>query len=96
VSAQFFQLAEPERTVFVRGLGDAVRPGGRLLIVGHVLTPSMNPTRIDRFFTPQEITALFSTDEWATEVSETRERTAMHHGEMADLIDAVVRLRRRD
>jgi 2-polyprenyl-3-methyl-5-hydroxy-6-metoxy-1,4-benzoquinol methylase len=96
VTAQFFQLADPERRVFMRGLGEAVRPGGRLLVVGHLLTPSMNPTRIDRFFTPDEITALFSTDDWVTEVSESRERTAMHHGEMADLIDAVVRLRRRD
>lgn len=94
VSTQFFQLADPERSVFMRGLGDAVRPGGQLLVVGHCLTPSMNPTHVDRFFTPDEITALFSSEEWVTEVSETRERTAMHHGEMTDLIDAVVRLRR--
>lgn len=96
VSAQFFQLAEPERSVFMRGLGAAVKPGGRLLVVGHCLTSSMTPALVDRFFTPDEITALFSPDTWVTEVSETRERTAMHHGEMSDLIDAVVRLRRCD
>lgn len=96
VSTQFFQLANPELSIFVRGLGDAVRPGGQLLVVGHRPTPSMTPAHVDRFFTTDEITALFSTDEWVTEVTETRERTAMHHGEMTDLIDAVVRLRRRD
>jgi SAM-dependent methyltransferase len=96
VSAQFFHLADPERSIFMRGLGDAVRPGGQLLVVGHCVTPSMPPTNVDRFFTPDEITALFSSDEWVTEVSETRERTAMHHGEMTDLVDAVVRLRRGD
>lgn len=96
VTAQFFQLADPERSIFVRGLGDAVRPSGRLLVVGHLLTPSMNPTRIDRFFTPDEITALFSPADWIIETSESRARTGMHHGEMADLVDAVVRLRRRD
>ncbi|MCW2752207.1 MAG: class SAM-dependent methyltransferase, partial [Aeromicrobium sp.] len=95
VSAQFFQLADPERSVFMRRLGDVVRPGGQLLVVGHLLTASMTPTHVERFYTPDEITALFSVDEWVTEVSETRERTAMHHGEMTDLIDAVVRLRRR-
>ena len=95
VSAQFFQLADPERSVFMRGLGEAVKPGGQLLIVGHCLTPSMTPTHIERFYTPNEITALFSMDDWMTEVAETRERTAMHHGEMTDLVDAVVRLRRR-
>lgn len=96
VTAQFFQLADPERSVFMRALGDAVRPGGQLLVVGHRPTPSMTPTFVDRFFTADEITALFSPDEWITEVSETRERTALHHGEMADLVDAVVRLRRCD
>jgi SAM-dependent methyltransferase len=96
VSAQFFQLADPERSIFMRGLGDAVKPGGQLLIVGHCLTPSMTPTLAGRFYTPNEITALFSTGDWVTEVAETRERTAMHHGEMTDLIDAVVRLRRCD
>jgi len=96
VSAQFFQLADPDRSEFMRALGAAVNPGGRLLVVGHLLTPAMNPTRVERFFTPDQITTLFSPDSWVTEVSETRERTAMHHGEMSDLIDAVVRLRRCD
>lgn len=95
VTAQFFQLAEPKRSSFIRGLGDAVRPGGRMLVVGHLPTPAMDHSRFDRFFTPEEITALFPADDWATEVSESRERRALHHGEMADLIDAVVRLRRR-
>jgi len=96
VSAQFFQLADPDRSEFMRALGAAVNPRGRLLVVGHLLTPSMTPTRVDRFFTPDQITTLFSPDSWVTEVSETRKRTAMHHGEISDLIDAVVRLRRRD
>jgi cyclopropane fatty-acyl-phospholipid synthase-like methyltransferase len=96
VSAQFFHLADPERSIFMRALGDATRPGGRLLVVGHCVTPSMPPTNLDRFFTPDEITALFSPDEWMTEVAETRDRTGMHHGEMTDLTDAVVRLRRAD
>lgn len=96
VSAQFFHLADPERSGFMRGLGDAVRSGGQLLVVGHQPSATLNPALRDRLFSPDEITALFSPDEWVTEVSESRARRGLHHGEVADLIDAVVRLRRCD
>lgn len=92
VSAQFFQLPEPPRDTFMRSLGEAVSPGGHLLVVGH--HPDLHKAHTDRLFGHDEITALFSPGAWHTVVSEARERTAMHHGELTDLLDAVVLLRR--
>ena len=99
VSAQFFQVTDPPRTRFMRNLGDAVATGGHLLVVGHHpggdLASAVQHRSPDRFYTPAEITALFSADDWLILVCETRERTAMHHGELTDLTDTVVLLRRR-
>lgn len=99
VSAQFFQIIDPPRSRFMRSLGEAVAPRGHLLIVGHhpdgTLAPSGRHRDPDRFYTPDEITSLFPAEEWQVEVAEARERTAMHHGELTDLVDAVVVLRRR-
>lgn len=99
VSAQFFQLPEPPRNRAMRVLGEAVSPGGHLLVVGHHpshdTTSAGKPRAVDRLYAPQEISTLFPVLEWDEVVSETRERTAMHHGEMTDLVDTVVMLRRR-
>jgi SAM-dependent methyltransferase len=96
VSAQFFQLPDPPRTRAMRQLANAVSAGGHFLVVGHHPEGHTESAHAERLYTPDEITALFSDHEWQTVVSETRERTAMHHGEMTDLVDGVVLVRRLD
>jgi SAM-dependent methyltransferase len=92
VSAQFFHLPDPPRAQAYRGLGAAVSPGGHLLVVGHYPSEHIGKDHPERLFTTDEIIALFPT--WEAVTSEVRERTAMHHGELSDLVDGVVLLRR--
>ena len=92
VSAQFFHLPEPPRSQAYRGLGAAVAPGGHLLVVGHYPSAHIGKDHPERLFTTDEIVALFPG--WQVVTAETRERTAMHHGELSDLVDGVVLLRR--
>jgi SAM-dependent methyltransferase len=94
VSAQFFQLPDPPRAQAYRGLGAAVAPGGHLLVVGHYPSGHVGTDHPERIFTTDEIIALFSPADWEVATSEVRERTAMHHGELSNLIDGVVLLRR--
>lgn len=91
VSAQFFQLPDPPRAQAYRGLGAAVSPGGHLLVVGHYPSEHIGNDHPERLFTTAEIVALFP--DWEIVTSEIRERTAMHHGELSDLVDGVVLLR---
>ena len=70
----------------LRNLLNAVAPGGTLLVVGHDLTPLLDPADVStqtRMFDPgayvgvDEIaTALRGTDNWTIEVHETRDRPA--------------------
>lgn len=92
VSAQFFHLPDPPRTQAYRGLGAAVRPGGHLLVVGHYPSEHIGKDHPERLFTTDEIVGLFDT--WRVVTSEIRKRTAMHHGELSDLVDGVVLLQR--
>ena len=92
VSAQFFHLPDPPRVRAYRGLGAAVRPGGHLLVVGHYLSERIGKDHPERLFTTDEIVGLF--DGWRVVTSEVRERTAMHHGELSELVDGVVLLQR--
>lgn len=94
VSAQFFQLTDPPRGDAMRGLGAAVRPSGHLLVVGHDPVGHAGGGHPERLFTTDEIVGLFSSVDWQVETAETRERTALHHGELTDLVDGVVLLRR--
>ncbi|AXT84967.1 class I SAM-dependent methyltransferase [Aeromicrobium sp. A1-2] len=94
VSAQFFQLEDPPRSQAMRSLGASVALGGHLLVVGHYPAGHAGANHPERLFTLDEIIGLFSPDDWAVVTSETRERTAMHHGEITDLVDGVVLLRR--
>jgi SAM-dependent methyltransferase len=93
VSAQFFHLPDPPRAQAYRGLGAAVSPGGHLLVVGHYPSEHIGKDHPERLFTTDEIVAVF-TDGWQVVVSEVRKRTAMHHGELSDLVDGVVLLKR--
>lgn len=92
VSAQFFHLPDPPRAQAYRGLGAAVAPGGHLLVVGHYPSEHIGKDHPERLFTTDEIIALFPA--WDVVTSEVRERTAMHHGELTDLVDGVVLLKR--
>ena len=93
VSAQFFHLPEPPRAQAYRGLGEAVRSGGHLLVVGHYPSEHIGKDHPERLFTTDEIVSLFA-DDWQVVVSEVRERTGVHHGELSALADGVVLLRR--
>ena len=92
VSAQYFHLPDPPRAQAYRGLGAAVRPGGNLLVVGHYPSEHIGKDHPERLFTTDEIVGLF--EGWRVVTSEVRERTAMHHGELSDLVDGVVLLER--
>lgn len=98
VSAQFFHISDPPRTTLVQSLGEAVSPGGRLLVVGHQFDDMEDDEEHahmrDRIHTVDEIIAMFPRAGWSVEVSETRERRGMHHAEMTDMVDTVVMLRR--
>jgi SAM-dependent methyltransferase len=94
VSAQFFHLPDPPRAQAYQGLGAAVSPGGHLLVVGHYPSEHIGKDHPERLFTTDEIAGLFSPADWQVVTSEVRERTAMHHGELNDLVDGVVLLRR--
>ena len=94
VSAQFFHLPDPPRAQAYRGLGAAVSPGGHLLVVGHYPSEHIGKDHPERLFTTDEIVAIFSPVDWQVVTAEVRERTAMHHGELTDLVDGVVLLRR--
>ena len=93
VSAQFFHLPDPPRSKAYRGLGAAVRSGGHLLVVGHYPSEHIGKDHPERLFTFEEIVDLFA-DDWQLLVAEVRERTAVHHGELTDLLDGVVLLKR--
>jgi len=92
VSAQFFHLPDPPRSQAYRGLGAAVAPGGHLLVVGHYPSAHIGKDHPERLFTTEEVVALFP--DWSVVTAEVRERRAMHHGELSDLVDGVVLLRR--
>lgn len=92
VSAQFFHLPDPPRSQAYRGLASAVSPGGHLLVVGHYPSEHIGKDHPERLFTNDEIIAL--RPDWQVVTSEIRERTAMHHGELSELVDGVVLLRR--
>ncbi len=93
VSAQFFHLADPPRAQAYRGLGAAVAPGGHLLVVGHYPSEHIGKDHPERLFTTDEIVTLLG-DGWQVVTSDVRERTAMHHGELTDLVDGVVLMKR--
>lgn len=94
VSAQFFQLPEPPRGATITGLGRAVTPGGHLLVVGHDPSGRTGSDHPERLFGTKEIAELFSPGDWEVVTADVRDRRAMHHGEMTDLRDGVVLLRR--
>lgn len=100
VSAQYMHLPSPERDVLFRRLGEAVAPGGTLLIVGHhpsdLQTTVPRPPRPELFFTGADVVALLDPDGWdvVTEAAVARSVTDPD-GRAVTVHDTVVRARRR-
>lgn len=95
VSAQYFPLPRRADHAGLRGLLDAVAPGGTLLFVGHDLAglpPDMDPDPRD-FYQPAQVAEVLGPD-WAVEVNETRPRTAAAPAGAHHTHDTVLRARR--
>jgi len=78
VSAHFMHLPGPAREALHRRLAGAVRPGGRLLVVGHhpsdLETSAGRPNVPDMLFTPDQVAAVLDAGEWEILVSATPSR----------------------
>ncbi|MFD6062548.1 class I SAM-dependent methyltransferase [Rhodococcus wratislaviensis] len=80
VSAHFMHLPGPAREALHRRLAGAVRPGGRLLVVGHhpsdLETSAGRPNVPDMLFTPDQVAAVLDGGEWEILVAATPSREA--------------------
>lgn len=80
VSAHFMHLPGPAREALHRRLAGAVRPGGRLLVVGHhpsdLETSVGRPNVPDMLFTPEQVAAVLDAAEWEILVSAAPSREA--------------------
>lgn len=94
VSVHYFPLPHRRDHAAVRGLLDAVAPGGTLLFVGHDLADLPPPAELGidptDYYQPAEVAGLLD-DGWTVLVNETRPRAASnsHHTH-----DTVLRARR--
>ncbi|WP_082475169.1 bifunctional NAD(P)/FAD-dependent oxidoreductase/class I SAM-dependent methyltransferase [Frigoribacterium sp. Leaf263] len=96
VTSHFMHLPAADRGRVFRGLGEAVAPGGSILIVGHDLSDlDSDAHRLhhpELMFGVDELVALFDPEEWTIATAETREReTAAGHEGPATVRDVVVR-----
>ncbi|MDQ2724294.1 MAG: class I SAM-dependent methyltransferase [Actinomycetota bacterium] len=94
VSAQFMQLPPEPRTRLFTSLVTSVRPGGKLLVVGHhpsdMATGVHRPPRSDLFYTADEVAGLLD-DSWEVVVNDARPRpTTTPEGVEATIHDAVL------
>ncbi|MDT0308954.1 class I SAM-dependent methyltransferase [Streptomyces sp. DSM 44917] len=98
VSAQYLPLEREDGHAALRGLLEAVAPGGTLLFVGHDLAglPPREELGVDPldYYQPGEVAGLLGED-WAVEVDETRPRTAKAPAGTRHTHDTVLRARRR-
>jgi SAM-dependent methyltransferase len=99
VSAHFIQLPKALREPLHQRLAAAVRPGGRLLIVGH--HPSDLETTVRRpkvaalFATAEEVAASLDLSEWEVLVVDAPEREALDPDGQAVIVhDAVLHAKR--
>ncbi|WP_031469172.1 class I SAM-dependent methyltransferase [Sciscionella sediminilitoris] len=96
VSAQYFPVLRETGHRTLRGLLDAVAPGGTLLVVGHLLDgpPPAEWTGPDpsEFYSPEEIAELLDED-WSIEFHGPRERPEVPEGNPHHK-DVVLRARR--
>jgi thioredoxin reductase/SAM-dependent methyltransferase len=99
VTSAFLHPPADVREKVLRGLADAVAPGGTLLVVNH--DPSdlalgiRTDARPEYFASAAELAALLDPAEWEVQVAEARPRAARgHEGGVHHVADAVLRARR--
>jgi thioredoxin reductase/SAM-dependent methyltransferase len=94
VSMHFFQLPKAQRDQVYPRLAAAVRPGGRLLIVGHhpsdLATTMSRPKLPEWLFTPEEVAKLLDPTEWEVTLSAPAREAVDPHGRPMTIHDAVV------
>jgi SAM-dependent methyltransferase len=95
VSAQFMHLPGPAREALYRRLAAGVRPGGRLLIVGHhpsdMHASVGRPNVPEMFFTADELAAALDPDVWQVVVAAAPERQMLDpEGQPVAIHDAVM------
>lgn len=97
VSVHYFPLPRQEGDTALRGLVDAVAPGGTLLVTSHDLAdiPPHHDDGCDpaQFYRPDEIAALLD-DAWTVDVHETRPRVDPTPDGTQHVRDVVLRARR--
>ncbi|WP_328390698.1 class I SAM-dependent methyltransferase [Nocardia sp. NBC_00416] len=97
VSAHYFPIAHEPDHATLRGVLDAVAPGGALLFVSHDPTEFPEPQDHQHhfdpyaYYQPAEIVALLD-DEWTVEVDDVRDRNRPAAGHQ--IKDLVLRVRR--
>ena len=102
VSAQFMQLPPVPREVLFRGLAEAVKPQGTLLIVGHhpsdLQTTARRPPLPEVLYTAEEVAAVLEPQKsWEIIVAAARARSATDPaGQTITVHDTVLRARRRE
>lgn len=100
VSAHYFPLQRQPDHAALRGLLDAVAPGGTLLYAGHDLAdlPPSSERDYDPYdyYQPADIAELFGSwgDKWTVVVNETRPRTSAAPAGTHHTHDTVLRARR--
>lgn len=99
VTAAFVHLPDGGMVDVVRRLGEAVAPGGTLLVVGHDpgdLSTGLRHGHHSFMHTADQLLPALD-DAWEVEVCESRPRTQKHPetGEDIDIADAVLRARRK-
>lgn len=98
VSAHYFALPKQGKQTALRGLLDAVAPGGTLLIVGHDFADlhdhEGHGPDPEEFHRPDEVAALLG-KEWDVEVNEVRPRVDPSPEGASHVRDTVLRARRR-
>jgi SAM-dependent methyltransferase len=96
VCVLYLQLPAAERRAVLRHAGDALRPGGTLLVVGHDLLNMTEgwggPSNPDVLFTPDEIAA--EVGSLQVEKAERVRRSVEDGGVLHEAVDALVRARR--
>lgn len=100
VTLHFLHLPKPRRDKVYPRLAAAVRPGGRLLIVGHhpsdLATTAGRPNLTDWLFTPEDVVELLDPASWEVTLSAPARDAADPDGRSITIHDAVVYAVRRE
>lgn len=100
VSAQFWHPPVDRRVDFDTVIGAAVRPGGRLLVVGHHPDDVHAGIRDahghgELLFTPEDIVAVLPPERWDVRLAEAQTRPFKHESDDVTVTDSVVLALRR-